>query len=247
MATRWTADLLEGRHRPALARVLGGARSAAGVAPIVSLARGRRRAMLVGQAPGQTEATGGRRSPAGREDAFRWLARAGLDEGTVRATIYIAAVTRCYPGPSPSGRGDRVPSPAEQQAVRRYGGRRVGDHSATADLPFGRLATDRFLPARAARAARRTGAWLIVSTWAEERVVIPLPQPAGREQLDPSGRSQRALQRAIRVVGAALSVPGSTIGSPTLERGLMQGSARWSRSLLPMGAGNPAYQLLVWG
>ena len=42
----------------------------------------------------------------------RWLE---LDEDTFYATFYCAAVTRCYPGRAPSGRGDRTPTPAEQE------------------------------------------------------------------------------------------------------------------------------------
>ena len=80
-----------------------------GILPILSGAR-RPRAMLVGQAPGQVEAAGGRPF-AGRagKTLFRWLERVGLSEATFRDRVYIAAVTRCYPGPSASGRGDRVP------------------------------------------------------------------------------------------------------------------------------------------
>ena len=79
--------------------------------PITSRARAPR-AMLVGQAPGKTEMGGGRPF-AGRagKTLFRWLERAGMDEATARDWLYISAITRCFPGPHPGGRGDRVPSP----------------------------------------------------------------------------------------------------------------------------------------
>src|SRR5512146_2352707 len=82
------------------------------VLPIVSRARSPK-VMLVGQAPGKVETIGGKpfAGRAGRT-LFRWLGRAGLNEDTARSRIYIAAITRCYPGPSPGGRGDRVPSRA---------------------------------------------------------------------------------------------------------------------------------------
>src|SRR3954470_2566083 len=85
-----------------------------GIRPIVSGAKSPR-AMLIGQAPGKVEAEGGVpfAGRAGRT-LFGWLARAGLDEQSAREHIYISAVTRCYPGPHPSGRGDRVPSRLEQ-------------------------------------------------------------------------------------------------------------------------------------
>lgn len=70
------------------------------------------RAYLFGQAPGIVE--GEERLPwRGRAGATlrRWL---GLDEEAFYATFYCASVTRCYPGRPPSGRGDRTPTPREQ-------------------------------------------------------------------------------------------------------------------------------------
>jgi uracil-DNA glycosylase family 4 len=73
---------------------------------------GGQRAYLYGQAPGIVEADERRpwRGRAGR--ALRsWLA---MDEDEFYATFYCAAVTRCYPGKAPSGRGDRMPTPQER-------------------------------------------------------------------------------------------------------------------------------------
>jgi len=71
------------------------------------------RAYLYGQAPGVVE--GEQRRPwRGRAGSTlrRWLE---LDEEQFYATFYCASVTRCYPGRAPSGRGDRTPTPREQQ------------------------------------------------------------------------------------------------------------------------------------
>jgi uracil-DNA glycosylase len=74
------------------------------------------RAYMYGQAPGIVE--GQERLPwrgrAGRT-LRRWLE---LDEETFYATFYCASVTRCYPGRAPSGRGDRTPTPREQELCR---------------------------------------------------------------------------------------------------------------------------------
>jgi len=74
------------------------------------------RAYMYGQAPGIVE--GEERLPwrgrAGRQ-LRRWLE---LDEETFYNTFYCASVTRCYPGRAPSGRGDRVPTPEEQELCR---------------------------------------------------------------------------------------------------------------------------------
>jgi len=71
------------------------------------------RAYLFGQAPGVVEG----------EERLPWRGRAGrtlrrwleLEEHEFYATFYCASVTRCYPGRAPSGRGDRTPTPREQE------------------------------------------------------------------------------------------------------------------------------------
>jgi uracil-DNA glycosylase len=71
------------------------------------------RAYMFGQAPGIVE--GEQRLPwRGRagQTLRRWLE---LDEDAFYATFYCASVTRCYPGRAPSGRGDRTPTPREQE------------------------------------------------------------------------------------------------------------------------------------
>src|SRR5207237_6291170 len=76
------------------------------------------RAYLFGQAPGIVE--GGERLPwrgrAGRT-LRRWLE---MNEAEFYETFYCAAVTRCYPGRSPSGRGDRPATPEEQRLCERW-------------------------------------------------------------------------------------------------------------------------------
>src|SRR5947199_108640 len=75
-----------------------------------------KRAYLYGQAPGVVE--GAERRPwRGRagQTLRRWLA---MDEDEFYATFYCASVTRCYPGKPASGRGDRTPTPAEQELCR---------------------------------------------------------------------------------------------------------------------------------
>jgi uracil-DNA glycosylase len=71
------------------------------------------RAYLFGQAPGVIEG----------EERLPWRGRAGrtlrrwleLEEEEFYATFYCASVTRCYPGRAASGRGDRTPTPREQE------------------------------------------------------------------------------------------------------------------------------------
>src|SRR5262244_2423609 len=72
------------------------------------------RILLVGQAPGSREANFGRPFAwtAGRT-LFAWFHQAlGVDEALFRERVYMAAVTRCFPGKAPGG-GDRRPTPDE--------------------------------------------------------------------------------------------------------------------------------------
>ncbi|MCL4265932.1 MAG: uracil-DNA glycosylase family protein [Anaerolineae bacterium] len=80
-----------------------------------------RRVMLIGQAPGVTEAQVKRPFNAGSgRRLFQWLGEAGWDEETFRAEQYMTAVTKCYPGKSANGKGDRVPSKTEQALCRPF-------------------------------------------------------------------------------------------------------------------------------
>jgi uracil-DNA glycosylase len=156
------------------------------VQPIVSLARSPR-VMLVGQAPGKVEAAGGApfSGRAGRT-LFRWLASVGLDEATVRSRVYIAAITRCYPGASASGRGDRVPSPAERSNCSKWLSAELRIIRPSLIIPVGRLAIDLFLGPRpldevigkehlVTHDARRT----LTDDARRTAVAVPLPHPSG--------------------------------------------------------------------
>ena len=183
----------------------------AGVTPIVSAAV-RPKVMIVGQAPGQVEAAGGKPF-AGRagKTLFRWLERAGLDEATARNRIYIAAVTRCYPGPSPSGRGDRVPSPREQETCAVWLESELRIIRPKLIIPVGKLAMERFLP-------RLPLDQLIGRTFDVEHaggtsLAIPLPHPSGASswvhQADHPALLTRALDR-LKAELKSLGVIGSS-------------------------------------
>ncbi len=77
--------------------------------------------MLIGQAPGITEGKVKRPFNAGSgKRLFQWLGEAGWNEEEFRARHYMTAITKCYPGPSSSGKGDRVPTPFEQALCRPW-------------------------------------------------------------------------------------------------------------------------------
>jgi len=187
---------------------LGGCRrcsNAPGVVPIVSSARAPR-AMLVGQAPGQVEMGGGRPF-AGRagKTLFRWLAEAGLDEPTAREWLYISAITRCYPGPHASGRGDRVPSPAERARCGDWLADELRIVRPPLIIPVGRLAIDRFLGAVALDEV--VGREHDVEHEGGRSVVIPLPHPSGASSWVHGPGHRELLHRSLELIRQRL-VPG---------------------------------------
>jgi uracil-DNA glycosylase len=188
------------RHRDALAacRACGHV----GVLPVVAYAR-EPQVMLVGQAPGQTEAVN-RRPFSGRagKTLFRWLERAGVNEETARDRIYISAVTRCYPGPSPSGRGDRVPSVAEQEACGRWLRDELRIIRPKLLIPVGRLAIDRFLPKRAL--GELIGREHRVERDGWSTVAIPLPHPSGASSWIHMPGNSALLDRALELLRVRL-------------------------------------------
>jgi uracil-DNA glycosylase len=174
----------------------------ASVTPILSEAMGPR-VVLVGQAPGKVESAGGRPF-AGRagKTLFRWLEQAGVEEPTARRRIYIAAVTRCYPGPSPSGRGDRVPSREEQEACGEWLERELLIVRPELLIPVGRLAIERFLPHLPLD--RLIGRAFTVRLAGGTSLAVPLPHPSGASSWIHQGDHPRLLARAIARIGREL-------------------------------------------
>jgi len=130
--------------------------------------------MLIGQAPGITEQNI-RRPFAGRagKELFRWLASVGIDEAEFRSRVYMTAITKCYPGRSPSGSGDRRPSKREIALCRPFLEAQLELLRPRSILLVGGLAIEDYLPGRPLTD-------LIGKRFEREGVVlIPLPHPSG--------------------------------------------------------------------
>ena len=82
-----------------------------------------------------------------------WRGRAGqtlrrwfeMDEDEFYGTFYCASVTRCYPGRAPSGRGDRTPTPREQELCSFWRDRELKILRPPLIVPVGGLAIRRLL------------------------------------------------------------------------------------------------------
>ena len=103
--------------------------------------------MLIGQAPGITEAKVKRPFNAGSgRRLFKWLGAAGWEEEEFRSRHYMTAVTKCYPGRSKNGKGDRVPSKPEQKLCRPFLEGEIREISPRLIILVGGLAIKLFYP-----------------------------------------------------------------------------------------------------
>ncbi len=154
------------------------------------------RIMIIGQAPGITEKEAGRPFNAGSGSRlFRWLAEAGIEESWFRATQYMTSVTKCYPGRSRSGSGDRLPSSAEQRLCRRYLDAEIALLDPALILPIGRLAIGLFYPAGQALEE-------IIGTQkqVDGRWVVPLPHPSGASRWHQSAENRERVRLALALI-----------------------------------------------
>jgi uracil-DNA glycosylase len=169
------------------------------IVPILSRAR-RAKVMLVGQAPGKVEISS-QKPFAGRagKTLFRWLAGAGLSEDEARERIYIAAMTRCFPGPHPSGRGDRVPTRAELEQCGSWLDDELMLIKPEVIIPVGKLAIGRFLGD--APLADVVGEEHVVEHRGGSSVVIPLPHPSGASSWIHAPGHRELVSRALALIG----------------------------------------------
>ena len=158
------------------------------------------RVMIIGQAPGITEKEAGRPFNAGSGTRlFGWLAEAGIDETWFRTTQYMTAVTKCYPGRSNSGGGDRVPSRAEQALCHPYLEEEIALIDPTLIIPVGRLAINLFFNGKASLAK-------IIGTQkeVEGRQIIPLPHPSGASRWHQIEENRGRIREAIGLIGTQI-------------------------------------------
>jgi uracil-DNA glycosylase len=144
----------------------------------------RDRIAIIGQAPGAVELTTGQPF-SGRSGAElrRWLAEAGIDDDQLP---YRTAVTKCFPGKSPTGSGDRRPSPAEIALCASWLDEELAHLEPRVILLLGGLAIDRFWGSRRVPLEDAVGR----SRVRNGVTYIPLPHPSGASRWlnDPAHR-----------------------------------------------------------
>ncbi len=154
------------------------------------------RIMIIGQAPGVTEKEAGRPFNAGSGTRlFKWLSEAGIEEDWFRKTQYMTAVTKCYPGRSKSGNGDRVPTLTEQRLCRPYLDQEVALINPLLIIPVGRLAINLFFQKNLSLSEiigigkNQDGRWF-----------IPLPHPSGASRWHQIEENRASINKAILLI-----------------------------------------------
>jgi len=164
--------------------------------PVVNEHLGQR-AYMYGQAPGVVEGEERRpwRGRAGKT-LRRWLE---LEEDEFYRTFYCASVTRCYPGRGLSGRGDRTPTPREQELCSFWKDWELELLRPRLIVPVGGLAIRRLLgiSGLAECIGRRYEL--------DGAAVVPLPHPSGASSWLNSPANRELTMRAAALVRRELA------------------------------------------
>jgi uracil-DNA glycosylase len=162
------------------------------------------RVLLLGQAPGPREGSFGKPFAwtAGRT-MFGWFERSlgpgPVDEARFRATVYMAAVARCFPGKGKSGGGDRKPDADEIACCETWLAREVAILEPELVLAVGTLAIERVLGEKVPLAdivgTTRRARWQ-----GREVDVIALPHPSGASPWHRIEPGKTLLDKALRRV-----------------------------------------------
>ena len=156
------------------------------------------RLMVVGQAPAvlaherplpYTGATG--------KTLQAWLRTAGFDSGALHDRFYLTSLTKCFPGASVSGKGDRAPSAAEIGLCRSHLERELALVRPEVVLALGRLAATALVGP--APLADLVGTVREVERGGHRFLVLPLPHPSGvsRWLNDPANRARHEQALAL--------------------------------------------------
>jgi len=177
-------------HRPA---VSGGA--------VVS------RVISVGQAPGTKEPVLGRPFAwtAGKT-LFGWFHRAcGMSEAEFRATIYMAAVCRCFPGKNTAG-GDRVPDAGEIAQCAGWLDAEIALLRPALVIPIGKLAIQQFIEFD--KLTDVIGKKLPAPVGGHTFDIVPLPHPSGASPWHRMEPGKTLLEKALRLIARHEAWPG---------------------------------------
>jgi uracil-DNA glycosylase len=108
----------------------------------------------------------------------------------------MTAVTKCYPGKGKGGKGDRVPSRAEQKLCRPFLDQELALVEPQVVVPVGRLAIELFYDRQFKLAE-------VVGTLKQDdvgRKIVPLPHPSGASLWLNQAEHQAQVARALDIL-----------------------------------------------
>ncbi len=151
------------------------------------------RMVLIGQAPGPVTDRKGYHF-AGPAGSFlsSWLERAGFPSAYFREHVYLTSLTRCFPGKSASGNGDRQPSAAEIRLCRRFLDCELAGLEARVVLLVGKMAIDAFVGKRPL--IETVGHVFVL----DGRTYVPLPHASGVSRWLNAPEHRALLDQALR-------------------------------------------------
>lgn len=130
--------------------------------------------ILIGQAPGLSDLRGNRMylGPAARK-LIGWLKDAGFHDEDIGTTIYMTALTKCFPGRLPGKSTDRAPSAKERSLCRGWLDAQIALVRPQVFILFGKLAIDTFLkPMPLTESIGKVFEY-------DGRIALPLPHSSG--------------------------------------------------------------------
>ena len=167
------------------------------------------RVMLVGQAPGPREVEQAKpfAYTAGRR-LFAWMQEhVGISEEEFRASVYIAAVIRCFPGRDPKAGGDRVPDVDEIARCSAHLDRELRILRPELVIAVGTLAAKQLVGESELK--KVVGRVHRVTRAGHEFDVIVLPHPSGRSTWTNKKENAALLEKSLKLIAKRLK--GSSV------------------------------------
>jgi uracil-DNA glycosylase family 4 len=131
------------------------------------------RVMIIGQAPAYRTVETPPYSGASGRKLQGWMEQAGFPTGSLYERFYLTSLTKCFPGPSKSGNGDRPPSAAEIALCHPNLQGELEFVQPEIIITLGRLAAARFLGSKPLTA-------LVGHAFHQDGyIIVPLPHPSG--------------------------------------------------------------------
>lgn len=194
------------------------------------------RLMVVGQAPGASahERPVPYSGPSGKT-LRAWLAAAGFPDDTLHTRCYLTSVTKCFPGPSASGKGDRAPSAAEITLCRDHLEREIALVRPELILALGRLAITALVGPGSL--SELVGTMRDAERAGHRFLGLPLPHPSGVSHWLNAAENRARLAAALRLLGELREARGLA-GGARQDRGGAISSIRGSAAITHSSPGS---------